>query len=688
MSKQQKKYTEASTRDKDNRIADLALNESIPAASVLFANEAMLKKIFLGSILIMLLVTWFAGFNVGFHSDDIELNNYGKANLAFYTSGGNDTSVMGKYFYMLRYYGNAYELIATTINKVTGLGDGIQEFNVRHIVCEFFGVLSVLFTGLVTRKLSKSWLAAIFASWLIFLTPSYMGHFFINTRDIPFSTGYIASIYFILNFLDELPAPTWKTTMAILLSFAFTINIRAGGLMLLFYLVVFMAYFLFTNGQLLAQCIQNAKDIGIKVTTAISGAIILAIVTWPFVLMDPKQLIEALGVVKKFPLKVRVNFEGESIDSFSVPPYYIPKYMLITIPIVVILCLIAGLVIYFMQRKKYNVKYGIIAVFAVVFPVAYAVGSNSALYTSWRHFLFIFPLMAAFGGIFLYDMQSRLQKPVYRMAFWLVFGALLVTPVLFCIKNNPYEYCYFNELAGGFKGGFYNYDTDYWEISVKNGLDWLMENEHLAQSKDTITVATNAFDFATYYIGRHYPSAKVKVIYAGIYSRNQQYWNYAVYNSLFIKSYYLENFFPPAQTIHSEKIDDLPVTAVIKDLARLDYKAIEAVQASNYKLADSLFTAHIATTKDHNPAIDPFIAVAKALINQNDEAISAANRALEYHFSNELDYSAQCALGDAYANKRQYSLSVKAFGEAASLMPGDGYSRQRVLEISRLMQGK
>ncbi len=352
----------------------------------LILSEGLLKKVFFFSLLAMLLITLVSGYNCGFNSDEVEMNNYGKANHAYYASGGKDTAITGVYYKFLKYYGNAFEMIAVGVNKLTGNIDGPNEFNTRHIVNQVIALVGLLFAGLLARKFSKNWQVPIFTAWMLFLTPSFMGHFAFNTRDIPFCTGYIATIYFIVGFLEELPEPSWKAALKVMVAFAFTTNIRIGGFLLLVYLFLFLALYLATNSKLLQATLKNIGGLAVKLGTILVGGVALVIVTWPYMLMSPSSLIEALGVAKKFPLKVAINFEGGTISSLAVPSHYLPEYMLITIPIVITICIVGGAVLYFARRGKYDVKLGLLGLFAILFPVIYAVSTDAALYSSWRHF--------------------------------------------------------------------------------------------------------------------------------------------------------------------------------------------------------------------------------------------------------------------------------------------------------------
>ncbi len=695
-----KKATTNNNEPKQNN-APIAASNVMPIESANthpFFTDANLKKIFYFSLIGILLITLFTGFGIGFHGDEMDMNNYGKANFAFYASGGKDTCCAkgsipkpavdtSSMDYLLRYYGCAFEYIAVGTNKILGTDKGPHEFDVRHFWSEIFGVLTLLFAGLIAKKLAN-WRTALLTVWLIYLSPSYFGHAYINTKDIPFCAGYLATLYFIMKFLEELPAPTWKTATWMMLSFAFTANSRIGGLMLIAFLYLFTAIYAMANKELLAAIKQNAKDVIIKLLYIPVVGMILVILTWPYVLMSPVQHIQdALATISRFPLKVNINFEGASTNSFDVPAHYLPKFMLITTPLVVIALLLVGLFFVIRTRRKVNVVLYALLLFSIFFPPIYAVAKSVALYSGWRHFLFIYPGLCIVAAIGLNELLFAVRKPALQIAVMAVCLVGFIKPIMFIIQNHPYEYCYFNEIGGGFKTAYYNYDNDYWMISMRKSVDWLIDHEpSLANSKDTITIACNQRIFVKYYLKTRLPNAKIKVISSGVTGRNALAWTYGIYSNFFVKPDYLENYFPPAQTVYSESIDGLPICAVLKDTVRLDYKALEALKLANHPLSDSLYTEYIRTTKDDNPALFAYISVAKASINQNDAAIAAANKALQYHFSNVLDYNAQCGLGIAYANKRKFDLSVNALRIAERLMPQEHYSKDILQQVFRVMQ--
>ncbi len=666
-----------------------SLPEATPKNQSTLFSEKLMKRVFFGSLLAMLLITWFSGFNVGYHQDEIDMNLYGKANVAYYASMGKDTTYLGvrSGFYqfdtLLRYYGCGFEYLARAANKVAGTGDGKQEFNVRHFVNQFLGILAILFTGLIAKKLA-GWKGAILASWLVFLSPSFSGHILFNTKDIPFCFGYIASIYYVMSFLEELPRVSWKTTLQLMVSLAFTIDVRIGGVLLIFIWIVFSFVYLITDKTLRDGILSNFKQIAIKYLVVVFGALALVVISWPYMLRSPiRNLFEVMSIVQKYPMKISVNFAGDTIDSFNLPQTYLPTLIFITIPVFVLVLLALGLLFTIVKYKSNNFRAIALILFAAIFPLAYSMAMNSTLYTGWRHFLFIYPEICIIAALGICTISGYLKTIPLKITFCLVCLFAMTKPVIWSVKNHPYEYCYYNEFAGGFKEAYYNYDNDYWQISMRKSMDWLMTHEQIGKTKDTVRIATNIPRILEYYITVQYPeeAKRIKFVKVGCTSRNFEKWKYAVFNNFMLKPIYLENYFPPGTTIYSEKIDGLPVTVVLKDTVRLDLKAMDALSVGNFALADSLYNVYAATTKDYNAAIDAYMSLAKAYLKHNDDAIAAANRALRYNFSNELDYNALCAIGIAYINKREYDLSLQNLRDAKTLIPQNSLAKDIMLQL-------
>jgi len=63
----------------------------------------------------------------------------------------------------------------------------------------------------------------------------------------------------------------------------------------------------------------------------------------------------------------------------------------------------------------------------------------------------------------------------------------------------PYQYAYFNELAGGFKGAYTNYETEYWGAMYKESAIYVRENLTTDNPYDTTVYSCNVAYAVDYY---------------------------------------------------------------------------------------------------------------------------------------------------------------------------------------------
>jgi hypothetical protein len=92
------------------------------------------------------------------------------------------------------------------------------------------------------------------------------------------------------------------------------------------------------------------------------------------------------------------------------------------------------------------------------------------LYNNLRQVFFIFPplfLMAALGLDWLLSLSRR---PILH--FLIIFLAVL--PGLDAnIRLYPYQYVYYNQLAGGVRGAYRVYELDYWDLAFKEAQSFI-----------------------------------------------------------------------------------------------------------------------------------------------------------------------------------------------------------------------
>jgi hypothetical protein len=76
------------------------------------------------------------------------------------------------------------------------------------------------------------------------------------------------------------------------------------------------------------------------------------------------------------------------------------------------------------------------------------------------------------------------------------------------VRLHPYEYIFFNRSFGGLRAALGRYETDYWGVSHKEGVDWLIANYKPDAPPGSIRVANTAADYQTsYYLEENKASA-------------------------------------------------------------------------------------------------------------------------------------------------------------------------------------
>src|SRR5206468_12064716 len=99
-----------------------------------------------------------------------------------------------------------------------------------------------------------------------------------------------------------------------------------------------------------------------------------SLIFWPYGLVAPfTHPFEALNVAEKFPIQIKILFDGKHISSTEVPWYYIPKWLLITTPLFGLIGLAYSISLISVMRNQKKLLSLAFLFFTLVFPIAYVV---------------------------------------------------------------------------------------------------------------------------------------------------------------------------------------------------------------------------------------------------------------------------------------------------------------------------
>jgi tetratricopeptide (TPR) repeat protein len=534
-------------------------------------TEKSLKYIFYAASVLLLVIMIILSRNAGISCDEVLHYEHSESVFNFFSTNGRDVSALDTPDSHLKYYGQSYDNVVTFLANWFNIED-IYSF--RHVMSSIAGWIIILVTALFAVWLS-GYRTGIIVIFLFAISPVFMGHSQNNLKDIPFALGYIASIFFMLKLLFDEESYRFGNILLLTLSMGFALSIRAGGLLLICYL------FLFSLIKAVQDIIINKKE-GVNrsiklfiIIILISGAAyFLGILLWPYALQDPlRNVYDSYKVMAHFPATFRQIFEGKVIWSDFVPWYYLPKSMVITIPVVVL----TGFIAFFAFTRKIvrfgkALIYGLV-LFTIIFPVIFVMVEKSNLYSSWRQFLFVYPsiiLFAAAGFDFIFSLTKSWYYKLIPVVLILVFA---IPPIRYMAQNWPYSYFYYNILTGGLKGAYGNYETDYYYVGQTEASEWLIDY----LNKEKIDSAVIKATFPVNWQFRNYPG--IRTSYFRFEERSHFDWDYAIVTNRYIHPFRLKRGgWPPENTIHTVYADNVPVGAVLERLTKADFYGFRALE--------------------------------------------------------------------------------------------------------------
>jgi Flp pilus assembly protein TadD len=533
-------------------------------------------------------------------------------------------------------YGGFFDLLTAFTHQCFHF---IGEFEFRNLINSLFGFLLFLFTGLLAKELG-GWKAGVFALLFIVLTPVLFGHSMYNPKDIPFAAFYMFSLFHIVKLVKELPKIKLKRAIFIIINISLLINIRVFGLVILafFFLAVF-AWWIIQNFENKFKNIDFKKSaiFALKITGIGFAAYLAACIFWPYDQTNPL----------KIPLFLFLNtnkiaffndwhiyqlFEGKWICNTEIPWYFIPKWLLIiTMPLHIILGIFLIILLYIKKiiRPSSSANLFLIsfALTASLFPIFYAVITNSHDYDNCRHFLFTLPPLisvCALSWKYLFDL---VQKRAIKFTLYFVLALLLFQPFRWMVANHPLESLYFSPLIGGPNGAFRNYEMDYWGVAVKPAVKWIEKNEKNAtpEKPARIRLWYGSQLKASYYVDK---VPYLKFVIANFDSPD---WDYSIFMSSEAKHNHdllLKNW-PPANTVYKVKVDTVTVCAVVKNTLK---PADESATAMEINVAA-------------NPTAAGYIQLSLLYFNAANyfKCIEASKKALLLNPSNFVAYNNMCA---------------------------------------------
>ena len=446
----------------------------VPSPSGLAGGEPqagpLLDRLAVAVLVVTAVIALLTFRDYGLGWDDYTHSEYGDLLLALYGSGFADRRALS--FVNLYEYGGGFDMLAALAAKAAPFA----LFETRRLVGALVGLVGLAATWRTGRRIGGP-LAGLCALILLATCPLYIGHMFMNAKDAPFAVAMAILLLALVRAFETYPRIAPATLALTGTGFGLSIGSRVmGG-----FGVLDLA------GALAFLAILQARLEGLRPAAARLGRFVLALLpaavlayaimglVWPWSVADPLNPLRAIEYFSHFFEKPwHELFAGALVTVTEMPRSYVPTLFALQLPEIFLALALAGAggaAIAACRRALAPNRRAILLMLllAATLPIAVTVLAQPAMYNGIRHFVFVLPPLAVLGGLAGGWLIATLRRASPRLAgaAGIVLMAGIALPIVDMARLHPYEYTFFNRLAGGVAGAHGRYMLDYWGLSFK-----------------------------------------------------------------------------------------------------------------------------------------------------------------------------------------------------------------------------
>ena len=419
----------------------------------------------------------------GVSVDEGTQRNLGRGALDYVL--GREDSMLPNMREVDRVFGVAFEMPLAAVERVLRLEDPRAIYLTRHLLNHLFFLVGGFFAWLLAHRMFGSRLLALFALLMFLLHPRTYGESFFNSKDLPFLSMFAIALYLIHRAFRR--DTVWAFVCAGV-GVGLLTNTRILGIM----------PFAAVVGTLALDAVRSARPSGNSAArregakgarpvlanmAAFSLASIAALyATWPLLWEQPAALIDAFWAQARHPPGDNL-FHGEMIRAPNIPWFYMPEWILVSVPPAALalsaagaaLALFAGLRRWRDALRNSPERFALLLVAFILIPIIAVIALDSHVYDGWRHLYFIYAPICLLATLALGRIAAALKsKPRLRAGVYALIAASLAITAVQMVRLHPYQYIYFNPFAGVHENLGETYEMDYWGIGRREALEWLL----------------------------------------------------------------------------------------------------------------------------------------------------------------------------------------------------------------------
>ena len=307
----------------------------------------------------------------------------------------------------------------------------------KHFVVFLFFFISGIFFYLILRKVVENEDFRILAL-IIYLTYPYLfGQSMFSPKDVPFLSIWVVCTFLSFNLLEKIidkKTINIKSVLIFSLVTSYLVSIRIAGILIFLQYFFLLVLYLSIYKQ---NIIQFLKNFYFKITTFIIGTVILTFLLNPIFFIDPSLIITTIKINANHFNNVGTTTFGKIMYSKDLPSTYIPIWMAVKIPIIIILGI---LLLPFTEKRIFENKknatfFGTLLLTIISIPLI-LIFNKVHLYDEIRQIMFLIPIIFIIGLVSLFTFS--------RSLFYTLGIISIIFFVIENIKINPYQYVWFN----------------------------------------------------------------------------------------------------------------------------------------------------------------------------------------------------------------------------------------------------
>jgi hypothetical protein len=405
-------------------------------------------------------------------NDEGVQHHYGALILRYYASGFKEQGVFN--FENLYLYGGLFDIVAVALAHLLP----IDPYHLRHILCALIGIAGIGAAAAVARTIAGP-RAGLIAAIALCVCGVWYGTMFNHTKDIPFAAAMMGATLVLIRIARLLPSPRARDIAAFGVLAGAALGMRVIGLILIAYAGFAIAVYLPVRGDGRPRW-RFAIGSSLRMLPALVPAYLIMIFAWPWAALAPLNPIRGLLAFAEFNYGIRTIFAGQAYDMADVPRLYVPIYVLIRLPLV----MLSGAAVAMLSvlpplrisgstpLQRRDICFLSIT---AIFPLACEVIGHGPAFTGLRHFLFVIPPLAALAGIGLDKVLAALamRGRVLASGGLAFVTACMLWNAVTLVRLHPDEYLFYNAAVGGLEGASRRYDVDYWFNSMPEAVDKL-----------------------------------------------------------------------------------------------------------------------------------------------------------------------------------------------------------------------